>query len=149
SVSTVYDAPSRRSSRSSTSRRGSPVIAARTISSRCPAVAATCPRLCGGSADGTRISRSSDRAMQASEATIRWPTCGGSKVPPKMPMRMSRRGSAADFLGLRAVRKLLQETLLVDLGLLDVTHRPIALHHGAQGHGHEARLREVVQHLPE
>ena len=43
----------------------------------------------GCAAAGTKIRRSRRRASHASAARIRWPTWGGSKVPPKTPIRTS------------------------------------------------------------
>ncbi len=112
SVSTVYDGPSRRSSSSSTSKRGSPPIAARTIRARRSALARTRAILWGGTAEGTKRTRSSPRRAWTSPATMRWPMCGGSKVPPKTPIlihagfaRQARRPRASALCGYSRSRR--------------------------------------------
>ena len=45
------------------------------------------PPLCGGCAAGMKSTRSRPMASAASVASHRCPRCGGSKVPPRMPMR--------------------------------------------------------------
>jgi len=85
-VSTMNDNPDRSISIGSTSICGKPAKQRRAIASRCTASDAPTP-LRGWIPAGTTCTRFSDNRSAASESASRCPTCGGSKLPPKMPMR--------------------------------------------------------------
>ena len=86
-LSTVNDGPGRSSSMVDISKSGFPAIAALVIASRSSARGSGWPILCGGSAAGMKRTRSSSSASATNVASHRWPRCGGSKVPPRTPMR--------------------------------------------------------------
>ncbi len=83
-VSTMYDKPPRWISMGSTVTPAIPSKQRSAIANRCTAGVRARP-LRGCVAAGTTTNRSSDSASAASCATSRWPMCGGSKLPPKMP----------------------------------------------------------------
>src|SRR5690554_2391283 len=93
-VSMVQDGPSRRNSRSSTDKPGTPSTARRTMSSRCCAPTCGLAR-CGGTAPGIRRTSSSPQLSSTSMALRRWPMCTGSKVPPRMPIFLATNVSVA------------------------------------------------------
>ena len=70
---------------------------------------ATTSDLRGCVAAGTKISLSSWSASKASTAASRWPTCGGSKLPPKIPSRTAQ-GTADVVAGVGASGIPLQTT---------------------------------------
>ena len=80
-VSMEYDGPSRRSSTSEAASAASPETARRNISHR-SAASARAAR-CGGRAARTRVTNGPPRAFPTERAAWRWPTCTGSKVPPR------------------------------------------------------------------
>ncbi len=88
-VSAEYDGPGRLSSRSSTSNPGHPITASLVISSRWCAGARSA-LLCGGSAAGTKITRSNPTSSRTRAATRRWQTWMGLKVPPNTPIFFGR-----------------------------------------------------------
>src|SRR5450830_1394334 len=84
SVSRVYTRPRSISSPDSTKRMSSATASA--VISRRTLAAVRCTRsLCGGATAGTKSTRSRPSRACASEAMTRWPTCGGSKLPPMTP----------------------------------------------------------------
>ena len=80
-VSMEYDGPSRRSSASEAASAASPETARRNISHRSRAFARAAR--CGGWAERTSVTDGTPRAFFTERAAWRWPTCTGSKVPPR------------------------------------------------------------------
>ena len=90
SVSAVYDGPARSSSTAQTPSTGSPATASRQRSRRASAPGSPAISLCGGVPAGMRTTRSRASWSRASWAQTRCPTCGGLKVPPRIPTRATR-----------------------------------------------------------
>ncbi len=86
-LSTVYESPGRSISMALISKRGSAAMATSVIASRSAAALMGRPRLCGGWAAGMKSTESRCSTSAASVASQRWPTWGGSKVPPRTPRR--------------------------------------------------------------
>jgi hypothetical protein len=87
SVSTVKDNPARSTSIASTSSRGSSAASRRTIANRCAGAVISADSFSGCREAGRSTSRSSASCSSASWARSRCPMCGGSKVPPRIPIR--------------------------------------------------------------
>ena len=97
------------------------------MSSRSVARVTRRPPLCGGCAAGMNRTRSRSSASAASVASHRWPTWGGSKVPPRTPRLTGNRsarvlGTGAAPCGRPAVRCSLVVAPL-ELGRADVDGR--------------------------
>ena len=92
SVSTVYDGPPRRDLEVADVEA---LVARARRAGRAPGAPARpgsrSASLCGGCATGVSSTRSSSSCAAASDAQTRWARCGGLKVPPRMPMRATRR----------------------------------------------------------
>ena len=102
SVSTVKDNPSRSSSIATRLEAG--ILADGELEHLCrwSGDACTVRDLKGGTFAGTKRSLSSASASNASLAASKWPTCGGSNVPPRTPRRTV--GSASGRCGCRRGR---------------------------------------------
>src|SRR5882724_3234686 len=84
-VQEVEEGPRRRSSTSETAKRGCARTASSVIRNRCSADVSSAAGLWGGTAAGTKSTRSKARASQISSARSRWPKWIGLKEPPKTP----------------------------------------------------------------
>src|ERR1700722_849432 len=120
------------------------------------------PVLRGWIAVGTNTSRSSASASIASLATNRWPTWGGSNVPPKMPSFRDpcRRRSGPGRLDAccrhpapvahLAVLGVLGAQLGADIvGIVAVLDLPIGVDQPERGRAGRARRRVVLPHVLE
>ena len=118
--------PARSISMSVSSNASLPAIASRVISSRSAALVTPLPPLCGGWAAGMNRTRSRPMASAASVASHRWPTCGGSNVPPEDPDPRAGGRSAGPGLGAAAPARGRWSVVVapLELGRADVHGRP-------------------------
>src|SRR3569623_1083998 len=114
-VSTMYEGPGRRSSRSSTRSRGSPLTARRSMVSRCSACARGAARW-GGTPQGMSRTGSRPSSSSKSIAGRRWPKWMGSKVPPRRPI-MNQRAPAMREVQNECRRPVPCKALLPDMPL--------------------------------
>lgn len=82
------------------------------MASRCSGAAASWCALRGWTAAGMKTSRSSDNASNASPAASKCPLWGGSKLPPRSPIRTDQEPEGGGLIGGAA-----DESALVESGL--------------------------------